>query len=86
MSNTEQFLADTGRAAKLQRQRELTVDYRAPRSLCTCGHSGDGDLSAHTAGFVGSPGHGTCYISNCGCKQFTWSSFTEDFQSALDSA
>ncbi len=44
-----------------------------PRSLCTCGHTGDGPGSQHTDTLT--PGHGRCTVRGCACRQFSWSCF-----------
>ena len=44
-----------------------------PKSLCGCGHTGDGPHSEHAARFA--EGHGPC--KRCACKQFTWESWIE---------
>ena len=43
-----------------------------PKSVCRCGHTGDGGNSAHLDTLQ--KGHGPC--TDCTCKQFTWQSFT----------
>lgn len=44
------------------------------RSVCSCGHLGDGDDSQHLG--VGTPfgagGHGACTVPGCECQKFTW--------------
>jgi hypothetical protein len=52
--------------------------YLGPRSLCECGHGGDGYPSSH-ASQNGSPGHGGCYIEGCDCRQFTFAGFYPEF-------
>ena len=58
-----------------------------PKSVCQCGHSGDGPDSDHgSANAVTSqlqPGHGKCSVPGCKCEQFTWSDFTEQYKGAL---
>lgn len=41
------------------------------KSLCLCGHTGDGAYSMH-GGMIG---HGPCSAEGCDCKKFTWHSF-----------
>jgi hypothetical protein len=41
------------------------------KSVCTCGHTGDGPRSCHN----GFNGHGPCAI--CDCEQFTWARWTD---------
>ena len=40
-------------------------------SLCTCGHTGDGEGSQHEDTFQ--HGHGACKL--CDCERFTWKEF-----------
>lgn len=68
--------------AKLMRRREFASTYPLPKSLCSCGHTGDGPLSAHIDDLEF--GHGRCRI--CDCTRFAWSSFTMSFQEDLDNA
>lgn len=44
---------------------------RAPKSICTCGHHGDGNVSWH-AGSGPARGHGRCLHAGCNCQKFTW--------------
>lgn len=45
------------------------------RSVCSCGHLGDGEDSQHLGTgippFV-SGGHGACTVPGCECQRFTW--------------
>ena len=52
------------------------------KSLCFCGHTGDGIGSDHRDRWQ--PGHGGCMVKGCDCKQFTWSCFLPSFQRLLD--
>ena len=70
---------------KTEAMRAVTRSYPLPKSVCVCGHSGDGPLSAHRPRLF-AEGHGACHISNCDCLQFTWKGWTEEFQAALDAA
>ncbi len=54
--------------------------FKGPKSLCRCGHTGDGDGSEH-GGIVG---HGACLAHNCFCEKFTWNGWTAEFQARLD--
>lgn len=51
------------------------IDPTHARSICECGHSGDGPDSQH-AGFIG---HGPCFHEGCDCVRFTWKHFTSEF-------
>jgi hypothetical protein len=54
-----------------------------PKSICTCGHAGDGRNSNHKdSGFA--PGHGACNVAGCQCRQFTWNNWTPAFQDLLN--
>ena len=52
--------------------------YLGPRSLCRCGHEGDGYPSHHES-YNGSAGHGVCSVEGCDCNQFTFAGFTRAF-------
>ena len=52
----------------------INLDLIAPRSRCTCGHTGDGPHSQH----YGIIGHGACAVKDCECTKFTWSEFLAD--------
>jgi len=41
-----------------------------PKSMCRCGHTGDGPNSEHANAIA--LGHGAC--TQCNCVQFTWQS------------
>jgi hypothetical protein len=57
--------------------------YNGPRSVCRCGHTGDGEGSEHSALVIGlGEGHGSC--SKCGCKKFTWAKWTPNFRQLLE--
>lgn len=56
--------------------------YKGPKSICKCGHTGDGvdsqhDHIMHEEVDEWEPGHGECNV--CGCERFTWTKFTDDF-------
>lgn len=53
-----------------------------PKSICLCGHTGDGPNSAH-GGLIG---HGPCLVDDCACRKFTWASFTLYGQEMMDRA
>lgn len=54
--------------------------WNGPKSVCTCGHLGDGHNSDHG----GILGHGRCNVPGCKCTKFTWDRFTDNFQQAID--
>lgn len=41
------------------------------KSICLCGHTGDGAYSMH-GGMIG---HGPCSADGCACKKFSWRNF-----------
>jgi hypothetical protein len=53
------------------------VAFVGPKSYCSCGHVGDGIGSQHYDRYL--PGHGSCRVPDCPCRQFTWSEWTEEF-------
>lgn len=59
---------------------ELT-SYKGPKSMCICGHTGDGDDSEHADTF--SYGHGFCKVPACLCRQFTWKGWTDEFRELM---
>ncbi len=50
---------------------------RHPKSICKCGHAGDGGNSEHAGLFA--KGHGRCLAAGCDCEKFTWAASTEAF-------
>jgi hypothetical protein len=50
----------------------------APKSICRCGHTGDGANSEH-AGLI-ARGHGRCLAPGCDCEKFSWAGPTEQFK------
>lgn len=50
-----------------------------PKSVCRCGHLGDGARSDH-GGLIG---HGPCAKPGCDCGKFTWDRWAADLQIAL---
>lgn len=53
-----------------------------PRSLCVCGHPGDGPFSSHDDSRF-TAGHGACVFPGCKCEQFTWARFLPWFEEKL---
>jgi hypothetical protein len=58
------------------------ISALVPKSICTCGHLGDGEGSAH----AGPIGHGRCLVPGCGCTKFTWLRFTEQGEQLIEEA
>ena len=52
--------------------------FKGPKSLCVCGHAGDGPNGQHADRCA--PGHGPCLMPGCGCTQFTWMRYTPAFE------
>jgi hypothetical protein len=65
---------------------ERIATFKGPKSLCKCGHTGDGGLiSATSPTPVGSDhgglvGHGACCVKGCGCKKFSWDTWLPAFE------
>jgi hypothetical protein len=57
--------------------------FTGPKSICKCGHLGDGDRSDHEDLII-NKGHGKCKV--CDCKMFVWSRFTPTFDEIIDKA
>jgi len=61
-----------------------------PKSICTCGHTGDGPKSQHNDGPFNA-GHGECLQTRrvpggtkaCDCPQFTWKAFLPGIEDKL---
>lgn len=72
-------LDKVGRKHKGQSFDCAICNWAGPKSICTCGHAGDGDNSAH----AGSIGHGECLLCSSGkCRKFTWCGFDETYTNA----
>lgn len=67
------------RISMMDRKMAFSMAYgeRLPRSLCVCGHSGDGAHSQHKDTVQG--GHGKCKVKGCACDKFTWIAYTDMF-------
>ena len=57
--------------------------FHGPKSMCRCGHLGDGPYSDHEDLYV-DRGHGKC--KKCGCEMFVWKSFTPAFAEMVEKA
>lgn len=55
------------------------------KSLCTCGHTGDGDGSQHMDVGITGDGQGKCKVNGCNCQRFTWKQFTKKYENFLES-
>jgi len=58
------------------------MKFDGPKSLCQCGHRGDGPVSMHRDLHMGE-GKGPCIAKGCRCQQFVWKKFRTDFKAFL---
>ena len=65
-----------------RKESSMKVPFRGAKSICTCGHLGDGENSDHEDSMA--HGHGKCKVPGCDCHKFTWERFTDEFQEYLD--
>lgn len=63
--------------------RDKLNSWYKPKSVCSCGHTGDGHNSEHR-NTSRTPGHGGCQISGCNCRQFTWVAWTPEAKAVLE--
>ena len=61
------------------------VGWKEPKSICQCGHTGDGVKSDHEdwMGMPWSAGHGECTAVGCTCRKFSWKKWTDKFDHEL---
>lgn len=71
----------------------VSMTYKGPKSVCACGHAGDGQGVARDAAgghavplHAGTIGHGACMYAKCRCIKFTWARHTDHFTRAIASA
>ena len=57
--------------------------FVGPKSICKCGHLGDGYPSDHEDSQI-TKGHGRCRILGCSCERFSWKRFTQSFTEVID--
>lgn len=77
----------TKKQETLKKRQEVSAKYKGPRSLCMCGHHGDGvgiDSGGNVNDHGGFLGHGYCTYIDCKCDKFTFKNFTPEFQSVVD--
>ena len=55
-------------------------EYPFAKSICKCGHTGDGHNSEHASGII-NPGHGHCL--KCACEWFSWARWNPPYEAAL---
>jgi len=59
----------------------MTMNLKGPKSICVCGHSGDGLNSQHAT--IIAPGHAHCTVPGCQCQKFTWARYANEYLAAL---
>jgi hypothetical protein len=64
--------------ADVLREEGSVYSAGTAKSLCTCGHTGDGAKSMHLDN-PGANGHGPCRAAGCSCEKFTWKEFLPEF-------
>ncbi len=66
--------------AKRVKFMEASISYgeKAPKSICSCGHTGDGNKSWHEDNGP-AQGHGSCGHAGCRCTKFTWAGWTPKY-------
>lgn len=69
------------------RLQQVSEEYTktTPKSVCKCGHLGDG-ANSHHEDTAFEAGHGPCRDPGCDCGRFSWRGFTSAFQAVLDEA
>jgi len=78
----QQVYGQTGIIHLYNEWEELRILWKGrPKSICTCGHTGDGPNSQHADRY--GLGHGACKVEGCNCKQFTWDKFIEKGKDVL---
>ena len=70
-------------AYELSPAQKLCLSWRSAKSICTCGHTGDGTGSQHRDLAVAGDGHGGCKSCGDRCTQFSWRRWTAVFGDAL---
>lgn len=58
-------------------------NFVGPKSICQCGHTGDGENSEH--GPTVAQGHGRCNVPGCLCAHFRWKAYTLAFDKFIQS-
>ena len=66
-------------ASILEHNRQVCRAWKGPRSVCRCGHLGDGEGSQH----AGAGGDGKCLADGCGCERFLWDRFVPELEPRL---
>ena len=63
-----------------EKRRALFSQIMVAKSLCSCGHSGDGEPGDHGP----LDGHGACRVPGCDCKHFIWAGYLSHIEDMLD--
>jgi hypothetical protein len=67
--------------------KEKAKVFVGPKSICLCGHTGDGEHSDHAD--VGrhptGAGKAGCLVNGCRCQRFTWKQWTKKCKRFLKS-
>ena len=66
---------------QIDNQRMKLSQIKGPKSICVCGHTGDGVDSLHADTLI--KGHGACKVPGCDCKRFTWDRWTDTVKDYL---
>jgi hypothetical protein len=66
-----------------QREQSRAYAMTKPKSICQCGHTGDGEGSQHSSSGVWSAGHGACVVPGCSCLRFRWERFREAYRTTM---
>jgi hypothetical protein len=69
--------------APIDVMREVSARFKGSKSICQCGHDGDGTGGGWHAG---PRGHGACSAHGCDCQKFTWAMYTRAFNDAVTAA
>jgi hypothetical protein len=69
--------------------------FQGPKSICKCGHTGDGFDSEHYDLYITDSklprenglkmGMGVCSITGCDCEKFIWKQWTKKYKNFMES-
>lgn len=59
-----------------RKSKTASNPYDHGKSICLCGHTGDGPGSQHANTLA--EGHGPCMVNKCTCLKFTWARWRDD--------
>lgn len=91
MGARQQFLDDMRPVVDEEARRkakllEVSQAYVGPKSVCSCGHPGDGagmSKDYQTSLHEGLFGHGECMVNDCKCQKFQFKSFLPQFEAVV---